>query len=182
MNIEATVWWLHYSCQRVSRDTSRHKKVQTSVMETDPRPATATQNIRHTSAEVLSECCSQQFLPRTLITWTMGWPFTRISVHLKDHWLQSNLAVLFFSYSFIVHVSNCSAISNWRYQIAKNLPFEKTEEHKVLQYICSSLRLLGAAAAIITCPVLVLIRVYKVYQLCRLRALRSLRALVHINL
>ena len=56
------------------------------------------------------------------------------------------------------------------------------EEHKVLQYICSSLRLLGAAAAIITCPVLVLIRVYKVYQLCRLRALRSLRALVHINL
>ena len=150
-------------------------------METDPRPATATQNIRHTSGEVLSECCSQQFLPRTLITWTMGWPFTRISVHLKDHWLQSNLAVLFFSYSFIVHVSCVKLCGN--IELPKMFILRRQrDEHKVLQYICSSLRLLGAAAAIITCPVLVLIRVYKVYQLCRLRALRSLRALVHINL
>ena len=39
----------------------------------------------------------------------------------------------------------------WQYRIAKNVYFEKTEEHKVLQYICSSLRLLGVAAAIITC-------------------------------
>ena len=101
-------------------------------------------------------------------------------------WSLITIKPLLFYFLVIVLSFICKIV--WQFRIEDNeLPKmfilrRQRDEHKVLQYICSSLRLLGAAAAIITCPVLVLIRVYKVYQLCRLRSLGSLRALVHINL